>query len=263
MAYEFYLKTIKGKKKAKKRNTWGTSEKNAYTKCANLSMEISQTFLLKWSFFFFNKKSGKQKINWKFYKVTKLWREDSNKAKREKKNQKESQKKKLNISNIQIMKQEVLGKDLTINETLWNRQLSCGPIIQKIEKKKNVKFSCFYRESKGIWFYLNQSSTLAHTLQEVWNSCIRSSLTHQASSATVSLAEEESVVLSWVPGKGSRDGQEWRSTEDRVRVQKSKVSWPQLSSIAQSCRLFATPWTTASQASLSSPTPWVHPNSCA
>ena len=67
------------------------------------------------------------------------------------------------------MKQEVLGKDLTISETLWNRRLSCGPmIIQKIEKKKKkVKFSCFYRESQGIRLYLNQHSTLAHTLQEV------------------------------------------------------------------------------------------------
>ena len=41
------------------------------------------------------------------------------------------------------MKQEVLGKDLTISETLWNRQLSCGPIIQKIEKKKKSNSPVF------------------------------------------------------------------------------------------------------------------------
>ena len=63
-------------------------------------------------------------------------------------NQKESQKKNLNISNIQRVKQEVLGKDLSMSETLRNRQLSCGPmIIQKTEKKKKLSNSSVFTES--------------------------------------------------------------------------------------------------------------------
>ena len=46
------------------------------------------------------------------------------------------------------MKQEVLGKDLTISETLWNRQLSCGPIIQKIEKKKKSQILLFLQSPR-------------------------------------------------------------------------------------------------------------------